>query len=100
MNSIFSLKILQLAFKFYKKFLFTCLLLTFGFLFLKMPLSLIIALKFLFFGILFASYRAPSLNQKLIFYKNFGISPILMFFISFFFDTVLTIILVLIKNQF
>jgi len=100
MNSIFSLKTFQLAFLFYRKFLLTGLLLTLGFLLLKMPLSLIITLKFLFFGILFVSHFEPSLKQKLIFYKNFGISPALLFLTSFILDTIFTTLFVLTMNQF
>ena len=68
MHSIFSLKTLQLGFHFYKKFLFTCMLITLGFLFMKMPLSLIITLKFFFFGILLAfGMLFPNVRLMLLF---------------------------------
>jgi len=100
MQHIFSLKTLQLGFHFYKKFLLTSLLITFGFLFLKMPLSLMITLKFLLFGILVIVHEQPSLKQKLIFYKNFGISSIILFITVFVFDTLATVSIVLIPIQF
>jgi len=100
MQHIFSLKTLQLGFHFYKKFLLTSLLITFGFLFLKMPLSLMITLKFLLFGILVIVHEQPSLKQKLIFYKNFGISSVILFLTSFLFDSIFTIFIVLILGQF
>jgi len=100
MHSIFSLKTLQLGFLFYKKFFLTCLLITIALWSLKMSLLLIITLKFLFFGILFAAHFGPSLRQKLIFYKNFGISRTLLFTVSFLIDALITTILVLTPTQF
>ena len=76
------------------------MLITVFFWFLKMSLLLIITLKFLCLGVLLASHFKPSLKQKLVFYKNFGISSSVLFVTSFFIDSIPTIFLVLTLNQF
>jgi len=65
-----------------------------------MSLLLIIGLKLLFFTILFITYLHPGLKRKMIFYKNFGISPVLLFLTSFFLDSLITGVLVKMAGQF
>lgn len=67
---------------------------------MRMSLGLGLTLKFILFSILFASYFETSRREKLIFYKNFGISRILLFSFSFLIDAALTTILVLIADIF
>lgn len=100
MHSIFRLKTLQLGFHFYKRLLVLSLLISLMFGFMKMSLAVILVFKFLLFVILLIAYFEPSLKQKLIFYKNFGMSAVFLIFTSFVIDSFFTSILILTLHQF
>lgn len=100
MQSFFSYRKIKLLVHFYKKYIFLGILLSVMAFFLKLAFSLIIALKFSLFAILWAFSFSPKLKQQLIFYKNFGISSVTLFFGVFLIDLVLTFFIVQIRYLF
>ena len=60
----------------------------------------ILLAKLFLFGLLFLFYWNVRRNQKLTFYKNFGISKLQLFSVSFLMDALLTILIVFLLNLF
>ncbi len=100
MNSIFSPKTFRLVFHFYQKFFRASILISIFSIVLETPLGAITALKFILFGLLYIFYLEPKSRQQLVFYKNFGISKVYLFVISFLIDLLLTWALVMISKLF
>jgi hypothetical protein len=100
MRTVYSLKTFELAFQFYKKFLFASSFLSLVFFFPKKSLLLILAMKFLLLALLLICHAFNPLKQKLIFYKNFGMSSWRLFLTSFLIDALITSLLVFILKQF
>lgn len=99
-HSLFTFKTFRLCFGFYRQFLIFGLLVTGLILVLKMNLFFGLMMKLVLFATLFAAYFETGRRNKLIFYKNFGISPIVLFLFSYFIDAVLTLIPILIFKAF
>jgi len=106
MRSLFRSKNLRLVFFFYRPFIWISTAITFiQFAILKssgigdIVLKILLA-KLVLFGLLFLYYSNVRSRQQLIFYKNFGISKLGLFFISYSMDVLLTILTILILNLF
>ncbi len=100
MGSIISLKTLRLGFDFYKKFFLISILITIFLLSTKTLIGRIITLKLLFAGIIFLFYLEPRLKQQLIYYKNFGLSKVILLVISLLIDIIITLMLILTTHLF
>ncbi|SFN48633.1 hypothetical protein SAMN05660413_01277 [Salegentibacter flavus] len=66
---------IRVFFIFYRKFLFPSLILNAFLVFMKNPAEVTLLLKFFLFTGLFAWFRFTPEDDKLIFFRNFGISP-------------------------
>jgi len=64
------------------------------------PFGIVLILKILFFGILFLTYHQKPLNQKFTFYKNLGVSKVILYSIAFFYDFIISLIANLILLKF
>ena len=66
---------IKVFFIFYRKFLFPSIILNAFLIFMKNPAEATLLLKLFLFGALFAWFRLTPEDDKLIFFRNFGISP-------------------------
>jgi len=106
MKTILSLKTYIISFHFYRQFLIASLIISvLNFFFLNATesnsiLYKIIIGKLFLLVLVFLFYHETQLNQKLTFYKNFGLSKLHLFLNSFLFDVLLTVAIVLIMQAF
>ncbi|QYA24093.1 hypothetical protein G3I01_00740 [Gramella sp. MT6] len=84
---------LKLCFSFYKKLLVISAGLTILLLFLRNPLDATLIIKICLLGFLFLNYHFLEAKDKLLFYKNFSITPVFLFSICIFYDFLLSLVL-------
>lgn len=84
---------LKLCFSFYRKLLFISIGLTILLLFLNNPLEATLFIKICLLGLLFLNYHFLEAKDKLLFYKNFSITPLFLFAICIFYDFLLSLVL-------
>ncbi|GMN07344.1 hypothetical protein MTsPCn5_27330 [Croceitalea sp. MTPC5] len=58
---------------------------------IKLPLSLVLPIKLLFWVFLYFVWTEQRLKQRLIFYYNLGLSKKVLFYVAFLYDLLLTI---------
>ncbi|SDM96135.1 hypothetical protein SAMN04488514_11816 [Kriegella aquimaris] len=100
MNIILRIKTYQLGFNFYKKYLWASLLITTFLIFFNTTLLVLLFVKLALSKFLFFAYYETSLAQKLVFYKNFGISKSSLFIIFFVIDSLFSTLIFLIMELF
>lgn len=89
---------LDLIFHFYRKLILSSLGLSIILGFLSYPIEAVIALKILLIGAVFLYFQFIEADDKLLFYKNFRLTPFLMFWCCIFFDSILSILIFKIFN--
>ncbi|MCM4153187.1 hypothetical protein DHD05_16475 [Arenibacter sp. N53] len=101
MNSIFKIRTYQLSFLFAKPYLWISFLLTVFMLFsgklifkISHPNIMILSSKILFYLGVFLFYYEISLQQRLTFYQNFGLSKTILFVLALLFDTIITMVFI------
>jgi len=82
---------LELAFHFYKRIGLSSFGLSIILSFLRYPLEAILAIKVFLIGLVFLYYHFVESEDKLLFYKNFGLTTLAIFAYSIFFDSILSI---------
>ena len=82
-----------LSFLFYRKFILISGILTVFLVLLSTPLEAIILIKFCLLGFIFLDYRFIQSSDKLLFYKNFGITPSFLFVFTSVTDFLLSVFL-------
>lgn len=95
-------KAFQLCIHFYKKFCLLSIIMTLLLLFLNrtIPIIAILIFKLIFFGVIFLVYLEPAQKKSLLYYKNFGLSKMVLIAVSFLIDVTITTVLILIMNSF
>lgn len=89
MSILFKPRTYYLVFFFSKYLLMSSVALSFLFLALKAPLASIILFKIIFWGVVYIFQLENSLNRRLTFYNNLGLSKNKLFILSFLFDVLL-----------
>lgn len=82
MQSIFKINTYRLSFHFYRKFMWTPILLSGIIWYINNSLLGISFAHILFFILIYFSYFESSMRKQLDFYQNFGISKLVLFVIS------------------
>ena len=88
----------RVGFHFYKKLWISSAGLNLLLIFLQNPIESTLLIKIFLIGLIFAEYKYLDTNNKLLFYKNFGITPLNLFIYTVFLDLVLSILMYKIIN--
>ncbi|AWX43489.1 hypothetical protein HME9304_00477 [Flagellimonas maritima] len=96
MSALLRLTTYYLAFFFSKSILAISIGLTVFLCIAKIPFMAITFSKIIFLGLVFFLFKEEKLKQKLIFYKNFGVSKTLLLLLAIVFDTIISVIIYLI----
>lgn len=94
-NFLFRIK---LSFLFYRKLIISSAVLTLILIFFENPLELIFLVKIFLIGLIFLNFRFFEAKDKLLFYKNFGITRMFLFGYTVFLDLALTVLLFKLSN--
>ncbi|RIV45416.1 hypothetical protein D2V05_07570 [Flagellimonas pelagia] len=93
MLSLFRLKIYMLAFLYYKSLLLVSAILNIVLFFIGFSFSTVLTIKLILLGFYFLRFLDIQSKRELIFYQNFGLSIVHLFFLSFVFDVILTFLI-------
>lgn len=88
----------RVGFHFYKKLAITSAGLTILLIFLRNPIEATLLIKMVFLALVFAWFKFFDPNDKLLFYKNFGITPESLFIYNAFLDFLLSVFLYKLAN--
>lgn len=80
---------LKPVFYFYNRFLLPSLFLNFLIIFLRLPFSVSVSVKILFFGLLLFVFLFTKQKSKLTFFQNLSINTPQLFIISFLMDVII-----------
>jgi len=101
MGILFKRKTYYLVFFFSKYLILSSVALSFLFTALKGPLPSILLFKIIFWGVVYIFQLESSLHKRLTFYNNLGLSKNKLFVLSFLFDVILFLsILILVRIWF
>tara|TARA_B100000929_G_scaffold267859_1_gene236343 strand:- start:1335 stop:1634 length:300 start_codon:yes stop_codon:yes gene_type:complete len=82
---------LELTFHFYKRIGISSFALSIILGFLRYPIEAILAIKIFLIGLVFLYYHFVESKDRLLFYKNFGLTTLAVFAYCIFFDSILSI---------
>ncbi len=90
----------RLCLIFYKKLILISIFITAFMKIWAMPLIAVISMKLILLSALFLYFRFIEAKDHVLFYRNFGITPVFLFAVSFFMDLILSILIYKIANLF
>ncbi|CAL65458.1 membrane protein [Christiangramia forsetii KT0803] len=83
----------KLTFLFYRKLIISSFGLSVLLSLLRYPIEAILCIKIFLIGLIFMYYQFIESKDQLLFYKNFGLTPVAIFGYCLFFDFLLNIII-------